>query len=123
MGIEFNRDSIRSIAVAQKLILLGILVNIGLFAISVLGQGSIPALQVLALPVYLCAIGLQLYGCFRLARGLGWNVAITVVCLILMFVPIIGLLTLLILNQKATTALRAAGLHVGLLGVRTSELP
>lgn len=33
-----------------------------------------------------------------------------------LIIPLIGLITLLILNSKATAALRAAGYKVGLLG-------
>jgi len=35
-----------------------------------------------------------------------------------MFVPLVGLITLLVLNAKATNRLREAGYQVGLLGAR-----
>jgi hypothetical protein len=39
-----------------------------------------------------------------------------------MFVPLISLLALLHLNEKATKILRANGIKVGLMGVSSSEL-
>jgi hypothetical protein len=36
--------------------------------------------------------------------------------MVLMFVPLVGLIVLLVLNSKATAKLRAAGYRVGLLG-------
>lgn len=42
--------------------------------------------------------------------------------IVLAFVPLAGLLALLRLNGQATSALRSAGLNVGLMGVKKSDL-
>lgn len=39
------------------------------------------------------------------------------------FIPLIGLIILLIVNGKATNVLRQHGVHVGLLGARMSDIP
>jgi len=41
---------------------------------------------------------------------------IKIVIGVCMFIPLVSLITLLLLNSRATTALRAAGYRVGLLG-------
>lgn len=58
-----------------------------------------------------------------LSSAIGNHVLVTVLVALLMFVPLVNLLTLLILNAKATRILRAAGLHVGLMGVSPRQLP
>lgn len=55
-----------------------------------------------------------------LTRALGWNVALRILCCVLLFVPLVGLITLLVVNSKATSALKAAGYRVGLMGVKGS---
>ncbi|MFI4882189.1 MAG: hypothetical protein ACIAQU_06350 [Phycisphaerales bacterium JB064] len=53
-----------------------------------------------------------------LTGALGWSVVGRVVAALLMFCPIISLITLLVINSKATNALKAAGYKVGLMGAR-----
>ncbi|WP_266157985.1 hypothetical protein [Dyella silvatica] len=66
--------------------------------------------------VLLCALVMGLIGIFRLAAGMGYSTATKIILLILMFVPLLGLIVLLVLNAKATRRLRVAGYRVGLLG-------
>jgi len=54
-----------------------------------------------------------------LALGDGWA---TVLFALLMFIPCVSLLTLLILNSRATTRLKQAGIRVGLLGAKSADL-
>jgi hypothetical protein len=51
-----------------------------------------------------------------------YNVVAAVVYAVLAFVPCVGLIALLVINQKATSVLREAGLKVGLLGADLSKL-
>ena len=55
-------------------------------------------------------------GILRISSGLGYGTGTKVILVILMFVPLVGLITLLVLNAKATNRLREAGYKVGLLG-------
>jgi hypothetical protein len=51
-------------------------------------------------------------------HGTGLGIILGVLCL----VPILGLLILLLVNQKATTVLQLNGIKVGLLGADLSSL-
>ena len=50
--------------------------------------------------------------------NLGWGIAMGV----LTFIPCVGLITLLIINSKATATLKSKGIKVGLLGAKLSDL-
>jgi len=43
--------------------------------------------------------------------------------LLLMFVPVLDLITLLLLSRRATRTLQAAGIRVGLLGASAKDVP
>ncbi|HEX7813612.1 hypothetical protein [Dyella sp.] len=67
----------------------------------------------------LASLAMGLIGVWRLCTGLGHGVVLRVLWMILLFLPLIGLLLLLILNGRATRYLRDAGYSVGLMGART----
>ncbi len=71
-----------------------------------------PAASLLALP----ALVMALIGVFQVVTGLSWSPLAKAFTLVLMFVPLINLITLLVVNSKATSALRNAGYRVGFLG-------
>jgi hypothetical protein len=104
-------DRIDKIASGQKLIIYAILVNFLTYALIVV-FGDIAGL------VGIVAIVMSFVGMFRLAGGLGYSTAAKVLLVVLLIVPLVGLITLLILNSRATKALREAGYTVGLLGAR-----
>jgi hypothetical protein len=72
--------------------------------------------------ISLIALPLALIGLVRLCGGLGYSLLVKILLVILMFVPIVNLVTLLILNSRATSSLRAAGYTVGLLGARNAPV-
>lgn len=100
---------IEQVASAQKLIIYGILAYFAAAAIRA-SMGPI------GLFVGLGALAMGLVGTYRLCSGLGFSMATRVILMVLMFVPLVGLIVLLVLNSKATAKLRAAGYRVGLLG-------
>lgn len=107
---------IEKVASGQKLIIYAILVNfltIGLVAVF----GDIAGL------VAIVAIVMSFVGMFRLAGGLGYSTAAKVLLVVLLVVPLVGVITLLVLNSRATKALREAGYKVGLLGARKIPRP
>jgi hypothetical protein len=63
---------------------------------------------------------ISIYFIYKLATAVKSSLAWLYI--ILGFLPLIGLLALLHLNAKATRALRAKGLEVGLMGAISSEL-
>ena len=95
------------IASAQKLVLLA-------FVVGVVG-GLYP-------PVLLVAIAFMSYAVYRLATVLGMSAWSIVFFLIAMWIPILGLVCLLVLNASATRTLREAGVPVGLLGAKRADL-
>lgn len=60
------------------------------------------------------------YAMYQLASALKSRIAI--IWALLCFVPFIGLLSLFFLNQRATVALREAGIRVGFMGVSETDL-
>lgn len=100
---------IEAIAAGQKLVIYAILVYF-------LAAASRMAIGPLAMLVFLAALGLAIAGILKLGAGMGFSTLTKVVCVVLMFVPLGGLIMLLVLNSKATSRLRAAGWRVGLLG-------
>jgi hypothetical protein len=99
----------------------------------VFGAGVYLAMIVSAVAVPMVAFGaalvqllFQLAGLvqvIRLSAAMGAPVALRVVYIVLMFLPLIGLITLLVINGQATGLLKAAGARVGLMGVPRSEYP
>jgi hypothetical protein len=59
---------------------------------------------------------------FRMALAL-YSTGLAVVLGIISLIPLIGLITLLIMNTKATRLLREAGIHVGLMGAKRAQIP
>ncbi|MFC1764370.1 hypothetical protein ACFL6U_20145 [Planctomycetota bacterium] len=103
--------SIEEAAAGQKLIICAILINyitIGLQLII----GNIAGL------LGIVAIAMALVGFFSLASALGYSTGVKIGLTILLLVPLVGLITLLVLNSKATKVLRKAGYKVGLLGAK-----
>ena len=93
----------------QKLVIYAILVYLA--TILVRGGG-----ELIAGLLAIASLVLSLMGILRISSGLGYGTGTKVVLVILMFVPLVGLITLLVLNSKATNRLREAGYKVGLLG-------
>lgn len=105
---RFGGDA-EGVALGQRLIIYAILAQLGALALKgVLGP--------LAGLVLLGALGMSLFGVYRVSKGLGHSTPIKIVIGVCMFIPLVSLITLLLLNSRATTALRAAGYRVGLLG-------
>ena len=102
---------IEEVASGQKLVIYAILVYL---AIILVRGGAGPVAGLLAI----VSLVLSLMGILRISNGLGYGTGTKVLLVILMFVPLVGLITLLVLNAKATSRLREAGYQVGLLGAR-----
>ncbi len=124
---SLTRDSVRPIASAQKLVIYAIVLNFCAVAVRlvptlvtsdsfvVVAYGT----YCLGLVIALASTVMSLVGVYQLASGLDYAIGWRVLFLLFMFVPLVSLLVLLILNDRATKTLRAAGLQVGLLGARS----
>jgi hypothetical protein len=116
--VSGSREDLLKVAKYQK----GILVCILVYILAVAGQFALP-LQIRPL----VGLGVLVVGLvaavftIRLAmktHGTVLGIILGVLCL----VPILGLLILLLVNQKATTVLQLNGIKVGLLGADLSSL-
>ena len=115
-----ERDKLREIARYQR--------NINLVILCYFGAGFlIRALNELAVGRIVggvIAVGVLVAGAYfavMMARAL-YSTAVAVISGILLLVPCVGLLTLLVLNNRATARLGAAGIKVGLIGADPSEI-
>ncbi len=115
---KWSRADLRAIATYQKVVLVCILVYI----IAVVAQFLIPpALRlVVALGVLAVAVTAAVF-VFLLATKV-YNTALGIVMGILTLIPLVGLITLLIINSRATATLNINGIRVGLLGAIMSDL-
>jgi len=111
--MDFTMTETLAIAKGQKGILWCILANILLFVLIVLLG---PTMRLLFLGI----IPLQLYFIYKLASAL--KSGAPVLWMIGMFFPLISLILLLILTDRATKAIRAAGFRVGLMGATISDI-
>jgi len=100
-------------ATGQKLVIYAILVYIAaIIATQVFPQFVKPFGIILLIGI----AAMSLTGIIKLASGLEYSTVATVLLALGSFIPLVGLLILLMLNGKATAALKAAGYKVGLLG-------
>jgi hypothetical protein len=104
-----NASELERMAGAQKLVIYALLAYIG-------GALVRTALGPVGILLLLAAMVLGVVGSFKLCSNLGFSTPVKVILMILLFVPLIGLIVLLVLNSKATARLRDAGYKVGLLG-------
>jgi len=97
------------LASGQRLVIFAILVNIA----------SIPIVFVSRPFGTICGLVgtvLGIVGIVRLAAGLGRGTILRVLFVLLMLIPLVNVLTLAMLNARATRRLRAGGYQVGFLG-------
>jgi hypothetical protein len=114
-----KRAKLRKIAVAQKGILIVILLQIAAYAAMLLLP---PQYRLVPTVAYIFCGLASLYFMFTLAMNL-YSTASAVLLCILTIIPCLGLIILLTMNGKATAVLREAGHHVGFLGADLSEFP
>lgn len=101
--------NIEQIASGQKMIIFGILCYFAAIALQFV-VGPIAGLLGLATLI------LGIIGIVRMGAGFGYSTLSKILLGVSMIIPLVGLIVLLVLNSKATAALRQAGYKVGLLG-------
>lgn len=107
-----QKEDLRKVAVYQRGMILCILVNILLYV----GMLMFPVLQI----AYIIVAIVQLVFVFGLASRT-YNIVAALLLTVLAIIPCLGLLILLMVNQRATSVLKANGIHVGFLGVNISQ--
>jgi hypothetical protein len=122
VGVK-SPDGVRKVAVYQRAIMYCILANIILYVtmLGARGSGGPASMLNLLLAVLFLAVGItQLVYIVLLAVEV-YNVAVGVLLGVLCFIPCVGLLILLMVNQKATKTLQQNGIKVGLMGANMSQ--
>lgn len=104
-GITGEMTELKEIAQAQRLLLWSILAGFVSFALRFLLILTIP---------------FQVWAAYNLSKKLKLRLAW--LWTILTIIPLVGLIVLLVINSKATSALRLAGVRVGLLGANLNDL-
>lgn len=105
-----------NVAKAQKALLIAVLLQIA---------GVVPEIGWV---LYLCGVGLSFWAVYNLGDALqthkdGFATGGGGKWLVLIWIPYVGVIALLILNQKATKFLKGAGYSVGLFGARRKVQP
>jgi hypothetical protein len=125
-AVRMSREDLRTVAWAQKIIILCILGNLGTAPLR-FALGSLPpelqSLSVLGLVVYYLAVCLTATACVFMMAVKVYGTGAGVVLGLLTLIPAVGLIVLLIVNAKATTIIKQNGIRVGLLGANMSDLP
>lgn len=113
---------LRTIAIGQKwllyALLLSLLAQVPIFLLT--RPGAFPPAG-LALTLVIAVI--QIAALCKLGVALKMHIASIIFCSLLMLVPCVSLITLMVINDKATKKLQAAGIKVGLMGAKLSALP
>ena len=103
-----NPGKIRNVGLAQRLLLWAALASILSFIIT---------------PGLVVAIPFQLYCIYKLSKALELHTVAIVFLMLAMVIPLVSTICLLVLNGKATSVLKSAGIKVGLMGAKASDLP
>lgn len=118
-----EKESLRKIARYQQRVLYALLANIlaNVSVIAAAAGGFQATSNLLSIVVGLPVIIFGMAAIFLLAREL-YHWAVGVLCAVLMVVPCISLLTLLVVNGKATSYLQARGIKVGFMGANPDTI-
>jgi len=114
---------LREVAKRQRSLLWFIL-GLLLFQLSILTDalGLPPVFMLPVVIVYWLLLISIVVSVLRLLAGLRVHAIWHILCALLLIAPCINLLVLLVVNGRATRALKDAGLHVGLMGVKDDQL-
>ncbi|WP_445145068.1 hypothetical protein [Dyella sp. Tek66A03] len=125
--LKFNQNqgadlTAREISKGQKAVIYAFLVNfVALALVGVLpnmdvSQATGGYLVIGSWVLRLGAVVLGLFGIFKIASELKWSTLAKVVTFVFLLIPLVNLITLLVVNGKATAFLKKAGYKVGLAG-------
>ncbi|MBI4568488.1 MAG: hypothetical protein HY719_08820 [Planctomycetes bacterium] len=102
-------SAIEKVANGQRFVIYAILVNLATVGLRV-AIGDAGAL------LGIVAVVLAIVGLHRLSDGLGYSASKKVLIIVLACVPLVNLIVLVLVNSRATQALKASGYKVGLFG-------
>ena len=121
-----DREQARKVARYQQLVIYALLANLGLNIVSFGAQGAMGGQMGIGFALVILAGALvvavfSITAMFLLANALH-NPIVGVLCAFLMIIPCISLITLLVINQQATSFLTARGVKVGFMGANPNSI-
>lgn len=116
--MEFSNQTLKQIGMAQRMICIFILIKILTYVL----LPFIPVPKALAGIFDIVYAVILIMNTWRLSKGLGNSEGLSIVLCICLFIPLVSIITLIVLSQKASEILKKAGLPVGLMGVPKEEL-
>ena len=117
MSTTFSRLDLQEIAKYHRLLLWSILAAL-VANLSRLSLGNEP----IGLLIYFAAAAFQIFTLYKLATSLKLSVVWMVLFMVGLFVPLLGLLILFSLHDKAMKAMKAAGVKVGFMGADPNSI-
>ena len=114
-GKIFSAEEIVQVAKNQTFLLYCVLANLLVYLV---GAWLRPLMPLAWVAIFICSIVFFV----KLRLAMKKSLLLTIIAVILLFIPLVGLLILLINSSAATRILRSAGLRVGLMGVSSTEL-
>ena len=127
-GPGSDREKLRRVAKYQKWVIYALLVNIvmniALNAVAMSAQQPGAGSLLILLGILFVALiiaGITMVAVFMLANAV-YSAAGGVLCAILMLIPCVSLITLLVLNSRATTVLQQGGVKVGFMGANPDQI-
>ena len=121
-SMQEGRDKLRRVAKYQQWVIYALLVNIVINIVAMVARSQDNVAVSLGVGVMALAIAaFAMVAIFLLAKEL-YHIAAAVVFAILMIVPCISLITLLVVNGKATAYLQQHGIKVGFMGTNPNQI-
>ena len=117
-----DREKLRRVAKYQQWVIYTLLTNIIIYVLVLVARGAgFEAVSSLISLLFLPTALFGMVAIFLLAKEL-YNIAIGVLCALLMILPCISLLTLVIVNQGATGFLTRHAVKVGFMGANPNQI-
>ena len=116
-----NREKARKVAEYQRWVIYALLANILLYIVALPNARNDLLTSFIIIAFFLLIGFFAVFAVYMLAKEVS-NPGVAVICAILMFMPCVSLITLLVINQKATSFLQSQGIHVGLLGTDPKKI-
>lgn len=122
-----NVEDLKKVAQFQKGIIFCILANLVLVIVNIVAgqvlEGGAEVIAGLAIIGIYLIVAIAQLACIVMLATQVYNIGVGILIGILSFVPCLGLILLLVVNQKATSVLQQNGIKVGLMGADMSQLP
>jgi hypothetical protein len=113
---RIKKKALYEMGAGQKLVIASIMLN-GAYAGLNKQLGLLPSLI-----ASLAVVAVMIAGLLSMCRGLNYKGAKRVLLILSMFIPLVGLIVMVVLSRKAGNALKEEGVHVGLLGASSDDL-